>query len=224
MKTNLGTKNTFFILGLPRGGTTIVARVFDSLEDGFCLGEPHWLYENLGSAEQALGKVPGPAPTTRDAILPWIKREVQDEGWMLGGYKETLFRLHRGIYTLAEEHAERVAFFVIVFRSPRQVLASQHAHGYVEEMSGVDDYRFLEALANRDNGIGLCFERFVENPLGYLNSRLPFRIDGSLALQPTNHAYGDPRANRSRFIRPPEPRRPDPAPKEAMQIWRRWSQ
>lgn len=217
MRTNLTEPKTLFVIGLPRGGTTIVARVFDSLEDGFCLGEPVWLRENFGSAARALGKVCADPPETD--IIHWL--HTCSGGWQLAGFKETLFRYHGGIYEKVEKWAQEVDVLVVVFRDPRQVLASQSAHGYSDAKSDERDYLFLEKLANVYGGVKLHFESFVQNPLPYLNARLPFAIQGPLQLVPTDHSYGDPRANRSRFVRPPTPRHPDHAPKEATLVWKR---
>ena len=102
MKTNLTRPMSYFIVGLPRSGTTIVASLFNSLEDGFCLGEPHWFIES----QREMGKTHTDSEfidmcggkglftdkdyanmTDRKFILPnLITSKIRSSSYNLGGY------------------------------------------------------------------------------------------------------------------------------------------
>lgn len=210
MRTDLTRPMTFFVVGMPRGGTTIVARVFNSLADGFCLGEPHWYWQsrtkNMEAVQEAcFGKVDGYVDADLDVheLLGWIQYRLQQGDYRLGGYKETWFVNNPLVKPITEEHKDRVDFFLVVFRHPVLVHSSQWALGWTEAASTntiIEGYKELDILAQHPRAIPIVYERFAPNPLPYLNERLPFSIEGALTLAPTGHEYGDPYANRANVI------------------------
>jgi len=238
MKTNLDHgKRLFFIIGPPRSGTTIVASVFNSLEDGFCLGEPHWLHEAVGpeAVMEACGKVADHWRPVTDYmlimnanVLPMLARE----GVCVGGYKETYQHFRHTCEPLLEAHLPLVDFFVVVLRDPRLVLSSLRAHGWdnVRVRDINRDYERMGELASDRRAVAIVLEDFVKDPLKYLNGRLPFRIEGPLALQPTGHRFGDPAANEAEAVDPEAPARRVMDLNEkwvralapAMGVWRKW--
>lgn len=240
MKTNLDHgKRLFFIVGSPRSGTTIVASVFNSLEDGFCLGEPHWLHEAVGpdAVVEACGKMADLWRPVGDYmlimhanVLPMLARR----GFCVGGYKETYQHFRHTCEPLLEAHLPLVDFFVVVLRDPRLTLASQRAHGWdnmrVRDMNR--DYERMDELAQDPNAVVVVLEDFVKDPLDYLNKRLPFRIGGPLELQPTGHRFGDPAANAADAVDPDAPARRVMDLNEkwvrglapAVGVWERWGE
>ena len=203
MYSNLTEPKTFFITGMPRGGTTIVARVFDSLTDGFCLGEPHWYHYHNEDMEcvktNCFGKVPD-ASDDIHTLLPDIESYLLKNGvYNVGGYKETYFWGNPLAQNLILDHRTQVDFYIVVLRDPRMVFTSMSDLGWrVSKNRFLRCYKELDVFAR--NGIVVVYEDFVKDPLGYLNERLPFKIEGELELVPTTHKYGDPYANRSTKI------------------------
>lgn len=211
MKTDLTKPTTFFITGIPRSGTTIVANLFNSLEDGFCLGEPHWLCERegTGAVARGCGKVATgwPRPPDETWAIPSIfgdlaGRLVEMPFCYLGGYKET-YRPYNGLSEqLIRLHQHLVDFFLIVLRDPIMVMSSMKAVG--DTIWTVDmlnqAYQRMDELSQDDKAIVVIYENFCQYTMAYMNARLPFTINGLLELQPTGHAYGDPKANRSTTI------------------------
>lgn len=186
MKTNLDTELTYFILGLPNNGTTIVASFFNSLEDGFCICEPHWYVErghplaNVG--EGCCGKVASMWPLAnvkepREIYPAFILPAVTIGGYHLGGYKETWRDDDLG-HKLIEAHVPRVDFFVVV-----------HRH----------EGAFLRNLGRYDKAVNIEYQAFRVDPLRHVNAALAgrFEIEGPVVLKPTGWAFGDPRANQS---------------------------
>ena len=238
MRTNLDYgKWLFFIIGPPRSGTTIVASVFNSLEDGFCLGEPHWLHEAekgqddimaYGKVAQWLRPVADYKLIMHANVMPILHRD----GFRVGGYKETFQHFRHTCEPLLEAHLPLVDFFVVVLRDPRLALSSQRVLGW-EHLRPKDtnrDYLRMGELAQHRKAIVVVLEDFVGDPLGYLNGRLPFRIEGPLELQPTGHRFGDPVANESDAVDPDAPGRRAMDLNEkwvralapAMGVWEKW--
>lgn len=203
VRTNLTEQKSFFIIGMPRGGTTIVSRVFNSLEDGFCLGEPHWFWQSWSRgmslvAENCFDGIELDAKDIWD-ILPAAKRT----DYNLVGYKETWTNANGLVKRMTEQHKDEVDFFLVVFRNPLMVHSSQIALGWRDRERPSDivqAYKELDTLASHKNAIAVSYENFAHGKLDYLNTILPFRIEGKLELKPTSHKYGDPYANRSRSV------------------------
>jgi hypothetical protein len=190
MKTNLDKTAIYYILGVPRTGTTIIASVFNSLDDGFCLMEPHWYQRATHNREIDIMETWGRWPYNSTRLI---------------GYKETYRLGHAMCEELIDRHTPLVDFFVVVFRNPVKVLSSQHALGWTEW----DHPRFVNAAYRRleeliqewpDAAIPVVYEDFVPNPLDYLNDKLPFQIEGELRIRPSRAEFGDPFANRSTTI------------------------
>jgi len=186
MKTNLETELTYFILGLPNNGTTIVASLFNSLDDGFCVCEPHWYVERGHALEDVgagcCGKVAhlwdqADVREVREIYPGFILPAVVIGGYHLGGYKETWRNDALG-NRLLRDHVGRVDFFVVV-----------HRH----------DSDFLRDLGSHTKAVNVEYEEFRLDPLGHVNEALGgrFEIEGPVVLQPTGWQFGDPRANRS---------------------------
>lgn len=180
----------YYIIGVPRTGTTIVANLLNSLEDGFCFMEPHW-YMKAAYKEDI------------DIIQSW--RDWPYNSTHLIGYKETYRLGHALSEELIERHTPQMDFFMVIFRDPVKTHSSQHALGWTEW----DHPRFFNAAYRRldklieswpEKAIPIVYEDFVPDPLGYLNARLPFQIEGPLKMMPTEAAFGDPFANRSTTI------------------------
>jgi hypothetical protein len=190
MKTNLDTELTYFILGLPNNGTTIVASFFNSLEDGFCICEPHW-YVERGHPIEAVGdgccgKVAhlwdqADVREPREIYPGFILPAVTIGGYHLGGYKET-WRNDKLGNQLLRDHVARVDFFVVVHR---------HAS------------EFLMDLGSHPKAVNISYPAFRLDPLDCANTALAgrFEIEGPVVLQPTGWAFGDPRANQSTEVK-----------------------
>lgn len=230
---------TFFVVGMPRGGTTIVAKVFNSLTDGFCLGEPHWYWQTEGHQdmyivkEACFGKVGGDVRQDMKLtdLMGWIEKRVKLGNYHVGGYKETWFSADRMLPELIANHQKRVDFYLVVFRHPLKVHSSQWRLGWKEAKNAdqiVEGYRALDKLARHHKAIPVCYEKFIGDAQAYLNARLPFQIEGLFELSPTGHRFGDPYANYCTRIEHGEGEDclPDDLRahhKETEKIWEHWS-
>ena len=240
MKTDLANLTTFFILGIPRSGTTIVANLFNSIEDGFCLGEPHWLRKQEGpdAVAKAHGKVVGElehwtewADRHNMGYPAYIKMTMAPgfSPYNVGGYKETYRPYTRLSEDLIRTHRHQVDFYIIVLRDPIMVMSSIKAVG--DDIWTVDmlnqAYQRMDELGQDDKAVVVVYKDFCQYPMAYLNARLPFTIHGLLELYATGHAYGDPKANRSTTIEMSE-RKPSISDdwieglEPAREVWKRW--
>jgi hypothetical protein len=235
LRTSLEEPKTIFVTGMPRGGTTIVAKVFNSYEDGICLGEPHWYYNQRGSMNLVRQNCTGKVKDIFDAespddIIPWCQRTAGTNGYNLVGFKETWF-FGWEVPRLTKKWKTQVDYCVVVFRDPVRVHSSQRALVWDDKRPVLDfrkEYRQLDRLAQQPNATGIGYELFSRHGLDYLNYRLPFSIEGPLDLQPTGHEYGDPYANRCTDLRvtnreilvtPQEIK----GHQESIDIWLKWS-
>ena len=192
----------FLVTGMARGGTTIVAKLFNSLEDGFCLGEPyHYRQHNHKPAwNEYAGSAGKVSHLLVDASDPWegICSIIGLEGLLLGGIKEALWYGSHWPKQFMKSHIDEADFFIVVFREPLEVYSSMIALGWspmpISEFT--EGYRIMDALSRLPHSIPVSLKHFRKDPLGYLNNLLPFEIQGELDLQPTGHSFGDPYANR----------------------------
>jgi len=208
MIVDLPKPMTYFIVGFGRGGTSIMAQSLNSLENGFCLMEPYHYHNDHGGAPGHDWTASGPSVAhllNGNEPLEAIQDLVSMNAYQLGGYKETIEPVSDWVEAVLPRHLEMVDFFLVVFRDPVFMHSSQRAFGWDfrpdEPSAYLDDYRFLQELANTYPGIPVVLEDLLVNPLGHLNSRLPFRIRGHFQLIPSENKYGDPAANRSTSLR-----------------------
>jgi hypothetical protein len=151
-------------------------------------------------------------------------------GYKAVGYKETYRWGDELCERLIREHLPIVDFFVIVLRNPLLVQSSQYALGWEEgacPMIFNRIYKHLGQLAHYDKAVVVTLEDFVDDPLEYLNAKLPFEIEGDFELLPTGHEFGDPAANRSTGVedRDREICLPDEwvdMHRESLEVWEQW--
>lgn len=216
LKTNLVSPLDYFITGLPRSGTTIVASLLNSLDDGFCFGEPHWYLDTRRVICDEIRHFTGKVNNLVDCNLVKDKMDVlpklitplliRSNTYKLGGYKETykgtpLDRL------LFRAHIPQVDFFIVVLRDPIEVHKSQRRVGWPVKEWGLDkaltDHDTMVDMAIHNNkAVSVWYDDFCKDPIGTMNRVLGglFVITGEPVLTPTGWIYGDPRANNSTRI------------------------
>ena len=88
MKLELKEKKVISVLGLPHSGTTIVSNTFNSMENGFCLSEPHWIL--LSNPKQlTFDKLGHFNFNGIDDIMSGIRKRITNDEFCFGGVKET---------------------------------------------------------------------------------------------------------------------------------------
>lgn len=170
MRALTDRKWKFFIIGLHRTGTTITTVILDSLENGVCWGEPHW-FAHINDKEEDFFD------------------GLSCDGWDVCGYKETykMPAKRRAFHEdLLKRHIPLVDFFIVTFRDPIKAHSSMLAWNmtYITPAVFLEGYRRLDELASHEKGIPIVLEDLVDRGLPYLNSKLPFEIEGPLDLNP----------------------------------------
>ena len=222
MRTNLTEPMTYFIIGLPRSGTTIVASLFNSMEDGFCLGEPHWFIKSqleMGknyTIPECIDMCGGKGIFTSkdyaqmhcsDFLLPnLIAYKLRTSSYLLGGYKETYRGDVLGMRMLALDSIVS-DLVIIVLREPYEVHESQMRVNWPAEkwplVKAEEGDAILRSFLVDDNVIPVEYNNFCANPIKTINTSLDgrFQVEGEPILKPSGWVYGDPQANQSTEVK-----------------------
>lgn len=205
------------VLGMPHGGTTIVCNIFNSMENAFCLSEPHWTLLSNPSALR-LDKVRGLSFKAPDEILPAIQAKLDsDDSLNFAGLKET-YRPKEP--RMKPYFAKMLAsdIVVLVFRDPKahynslKVMSKRHNKNPMPLSYMVNSFDSLYDVAikahDNGNGILISLEDLCavgnQGAIQYINNRAGniLQVHGKFEIKPTNYIYGNPKANRSKNIAP----------------------
>ena len=209
------TPVTIGIYGTPRSGSTILCSFFNSIERCVFVGEPHRstgilrIPTRFGDIAMHIDNC------TNDIIAFGRKRSL-----LMCGYKEVYAP---GTPNLLNEvmvdDARRLTFAIGIFRDPIKSYSSVVALGHrargarnpmsPQEFCGA--YRDIyTAVSRASNGILLTYEYFIEDPIGYINTKFPFEISGALNMLPNQVRGGDPHAIKATEIKKVDSRIPYP--------------
>ena len=193
------------ILGLMRSGTTIVASLFNSIEDALVVSEPHLALFN--------GESPLPFPCeTRYGIIE-LRQDVsivqtivdfaEGAGLRLAGYKEVVSPLWADD-VLAIDGAGREWATIVVLRHPDVAYESAQAMGwtYISIREWADTYLRLCDMVESGDARAIIYEDFLKDPLQEASSALGHPITGSPKLIPDMVGIGDEKAKGSYVVNP----------------------
>jgi hypothetical protein len=213
MKTNLKDKKILCsILGLPNGGTTIINSLVNSLEDGFSLGEPHWLYQyrnkDISLVKQgSCGKVSKYFDLTKvktdvDILPHFIVPTLNNTDYKVGSYKETYRDGHlKYCDELFKAHYETLDFILLVVREPRFVFRGDIIRN-IQDLPKF--YQIFYNFSQREKVLPIIYEDFCQQPLKTFNQVVSpyFQIEGEIQLQNPNHMFGNSKSHSSKKVRP----------------------
>lgn len=197
------------ILGLPRSGTTILANLLNSCENGFCVVEPIWAAESIGAETHSHRKT-GTLVTKPSAQTPAkLKEIITSHGHDFGGIKET-YRSHEPF--CADPLLQQCDFLIFSFREPAANFSSWKRMGWRGLYDSVDffvsNYTRLASIATsipKPSAI-IIHEQFCLDAMGHFNRRvLPFgRLEGHFQLTGAESvtSFGDERAAASTEVTP----------------------
>lgn len=214
-----GNKKIISVLGLPHSGTTILSNIINSMENAFCLSEPHWIlmsnpskitFDKIGCLKFN-GKI--------NDILPAIRRKIDiDNKYCYGGVKETYRPQDRHVKQMLIHVIKESDILLCIYRNP---FALYNSHKKTSQKSKINpmplsrliqDYIvFHKDILNIVNKIviSLTLEEMCcagnNNIMSVLNNRFNnhFHVHGKFNLCPTNFIYGNSQANNSsEIIRP----------------------
>jgi len=207
-------KQLFSVLGLPRGGTTIVCNILNSLDNGFCLCEPQWIYLT-NPKSITFDKLKNLNCNNADSVFRATRQRLNnDDTFSIGGIKET-FRPDDGkMKPYISKMMNKSNVLVFVFREPKalynsyKLLSKQHNRNFMPMDKFLADYnQLLNAVKNTNKDkIVLGLEKLCNagnaKSIAYFNERAKdmWRIKGDFVLRKPNFKYGNPQANNSTKI------------------------
>lgn len=181
-KEVFGDKKPFYaVIGLPRGGTTVVSSFLGSMRDTFCLCEPVWLFINRPDLfEKGISAVTHKA---QDLVITEPEQFVKEVRQYLS---KTDLYTSAGIKETYNDYRSRCVdilldngpdFTVFVWRHPK---ATFHAWKTIWWGYPFNDVKFLiknykELVAKRmkcKNAVDIVYEEFTKNPLEYMKKKL----------------------------------------------------
>lgn len=168
------------VCGVPRSGTTILARVIDSIDGAICLPEPIQSRARHGAFPLPSGCEQSPdldgalaALDRRYAIVGFKEPFMVVEGYARADNREALARARAA-----------GALFVWIVRHPLRVYNSVKEWG--PKFHDVDRFirncsHFLDAMRG---ATPVVYEQLLVDPIAELNRATPLRLTGSFRLRP----------------------------------------
>jgi hypothetical protein len=214
MKILIDNKQLFGIIALPRSGSSILAKFFNTPENSFCVSEP--AHANINYETSAFNKI-GKIDPRDDAEIPiQLREKLNNSEFDVGGIKEIQ------VSTQCHENKPKwdylvdadLDFYVLNVREPRSCYSSwrrSFLHNYSIDCF-VKTYRELFDIYYRmkERRIPVfCVEyhKFCNGPIEYVNSIFDgfLRVVGDLEqLHDLNVGFIDPVAIASKQIKKAE--------------------
>jgi hypothetical protein len=215
MRLNLKSNKVISVLGLPHSGTTIACNTFNSMKNGFCLSEPHWiLLSNPG--QLTFDKLIHFKFNGIDDLMSGVKRRVESDSFLFGGVKETYRPQDPKMLKYLNHVIDNSDIIVAVFREPKalfesfiRLAKSMNRNSYMPVERLIYDYNhyFNKIKSLNKPVVKLTLEQFCDagssGVLSYINSRSEaFKAEGNYVVNKTNYRYGNASANTSARLKP----------------------
>lgn len=211
-------KKIISVLGLPHSGTTVVCNIFNSMNNAFCISEPHWIllskpkdlrFDKIGSLSNS---------NNVNQIMDSVLEKLFNSKYDFGGVKETFRPTRPEITDFLNRVVNKSDILVFVIRDPKAHYNSLKATTAGTNRNPIpidritNDTIKLEEKINqidKNKRIILKIEDLCNagnrGAINYINNRSNGIIDirGDFVLNPTNYIYGNHLANRSNKIKGP---------------------
>jgi len=208
-------KKIISVLGLPHAGTTIVCNIFNSMDNAFCLSEPHWTLLSNPSAlrfDKAKGlSFDGP----EDVVEKIVAKLHSDSQLHFAGLKETYRPKEPRMRKYLDKILDESDFMVFVFREPKahynsfKLMAKNHNRNPMPIEYMIDSFDSIHEETNKyTNKIVVILEDLCAagnvGAIDYINKQAGalLSIKGEFRVKPTDYIYGNHKANRSKNIAP----------------------
>lgn len=213
MKVDTNKKILFSIIGLPRSGTTIINNIFNSLDNGFSISEPHWAYLHYRN-NLRFGKINKLVNNNWnkniDNLIPTFNKILNNSNYDIGGFKETYNSKSRRKNYITNE---LINLYIFVFRNPVYMINSQIKEGNkstINEM--IKEYNIFSNFYNKTsindiNTVLINYDEFCKsNIISYLNYYFKsyFKVIGELEIKKSKFILGDNKAHISKKIQLPK--------------------
>jgi len=205
------------VLGVPNSGTTIVNNTLNSMQNGFCISEPHWILR-LQRKQLKLDKAGNIRFTSADDFMDGVAQRVRESRFEFGGVKETYRPFDGRMKNIYEKVLAASDLVIVTFRDPAALYNSHKSSsknktgtniGAVQKLH--DIYKASRALLDQysDKAVPLVLEDYCRagdaGAIEFLNKTLKgkAKVRGKFALQRTKFIFGNDKANKSVHISPP---------------------
>lgn len=211
------TKKVLSVLGLPHSGTTIVSNILNSIDNGFCISEPHWIM--LSNPKQIkFDKIKSLDFKNIDDIMPAILRRLaKDSQYDFGGVKETYRPQDPKFKKYLDKILLNSNITVFVFRHPKanynslKALSKNPEKNYLPVSRFIPDYNdfYNEFINYKKDKCIIILENLGKggdkNAITYFNkqSKNIFTLIDDFQLKTTDFIYGNKVAHKSKNINPP---------------------
>ena len=207
-------KKIVSVLGLPHSGTTIVCNILNSMDNAFCISEPHWAtisrpkhvrFDKIGSLNNL------DVNNIMDNVSSFLDSSPQ---YSFGGVKETFRPFNPQVKKCLDKIVNVSDIIVYVLRdsaahynSLKKVTAGTKQNPIPIERIINDMTQFEKTISQTKNKIILTIEDLCKSgndgAIQYINSKSNghIKIEGEFKLKPTNYIYGNNVANRSSKIK-----------------------
>lgn len=187
----------YALIGLPRSGTSIIARTLHSVENGFCISEPlHRLGFEAMKKGESIDKI-GPCKIRQyGEIVGAIYEKWLDpfSAWQIGGIKEVDVVNNSGGFTRWEQLFKTDIFLpIFVDRPPEMIYDAWKRSEF--KTRGIDafckTYRYLQQIRPKLYHRVIHYEAFCADPIAELNRVFsPGLFSGKVSLNPITGVVG----------------------------------
>ncbi len=208
-------KKIVSVLGLPNSGTTIVCNILNSMDNAFCISEPHWAtlsrpqhvrFDKVGSF-----KISGVA-----GIMNEVQKKLKEnKQYNFGGVKETFRPFDERVNKCLNKIIDESDIVVYVLRDPKAHYNSLKKTTVGTSRNPVpierivnDIKKFEKSIKRTKNKVILTVEGVCKagnaGVIQYINQKAGglLKVEGPFRLKKTDYIYGNNVANRSNKIIP----------------------
>jgi hypothetical protein len=207
-------KKIVSVVGLPHSGTTIVCNIINSMDNAFCLSEPHWAKLSK-PGDVRYGKLNDLTIDNVENFMSRIQNALKNSAFHFGGVKETYRPFAEGMTQVFENIQKKSDVVIFVVREPlphynslKAVTANTKRNPIPVDRMLSDHISLLNYINNTPNRVLIKIEDLCnEGDTGFIpyfnKISKELKIEGKFSLKPVDFIYGNHIANKSKNIKKP---------------------
>jgi len=210
-------KKIICVLGAPHSGTTVINNILNSMENAFCISEPHWVIQR-NIKKLKLDKISNINFKSHNDFMKGLKKRLQESQYDFGGVKETYRFGEKSMEQPYKTILEMSDIIVFVYRKPTALYNSQkkirpncnEASNTKATQGLVNNFKKQCAVmsAYQEKAVNIVLEDLCTasnvRAIEYLNKVFEGKAEftGKFVLNKTNFIFGNPKANHSKKLLP----------------------
>lgn len=212
--TPLDSKKVISVLGPPHSGTTLVCNILNSMDNAFCLSEPHWA-KITNPKHVKFDKVKNLTISNPNSFMTDLKDSLNKNKYQFGGVKETFRPFEVRMSQVLENIRDISDEIIFVLRDPfahynslKKITSKNNQNPVPVTRMATDLKSLLQYMKKTPNKTIVTIEDICQAGndgfIPYFNKKSKrIKIEGKFQLIPTNFIYGNPQANKSKSISGP---------------------